>query len=81
MSMSASHLSAAIRSALAGKPWINNSSELTELCDAIATAVVDEVKLALITVPAGTAGLGVTTGLGSPIGPTIAPVPIAGSIS
>jgi len=81
MAMSASHLSTALRALIAARAWANNSTELTELCDDIAAAVVAEVQLALITVPAGTAGLGTTTTPGNPIGPSAAPVPITGAIS
>lgn len=81
MGMSASHLSSVMRAAIAAKSWANDGPELTELCDAIAAAVVAEVALAVITVPAGTAGLGTTTGLGSPVGPSPAPVTIAGAVS
>lgn len=75
MPLSASVLSAAIRTNLLPKSWIVDNEHLTELCDAIAGAVVDHITSAAI-IPAGIAvsvacppgggtGTGATTGPGS----------------
>lgn len=81
MAMSAAHLSAAIKTSLLTRSWTANNAALTEFCDSLAAAIVAEVALALITVPAATAGLGTTTTVGNPVGPSAAPVVINGAIS
>lgn len=81
MAMSASHLSSVMRAAIAAKSWANDGPELTELCDAIAAAVVAEVQAAVITIPAGATSFGLTTTPGNPVGPVPAPIVLAGTVS
>lgn len=81
MAMSASHLSSVMRAAIVANDWANDGPALTQLCDAIAAAVVAEVALATITISPANVGLQTTTGLGSPTGGPVAPVPITGAIS
>ncbi len=82
MGMSASHLSAAIRAAVAAHPWANiTGSALTEFCDALAGAIVAEVQLARITIPVSAVALQTSTTAGTPTAAAPAPVPIDGAVS
>ncbi len=74
MALSASVLSAAIRSTMLGKTHLNavDGTALTDLCDAIASAVVAHItSAAVVTIPPGVAvvvavpaGTGATTAPG-----------------
>ena len=69
MSLSANVLSAAIRADLVQLTWLNDDQHLTDLCDAIATAVVNHITGSGIVNPAGTmiapTGGGPVTGTGT----------------
>lgn len=70
MALSASRLSAAMKSALLGQEWAKDGPELVALCDAIASTVVDEIVAnALVAVPAA--------GLIAPGG--MSPAPVTGA--
>lgn len=70
MALSSSVLSAAIRSAIIAKPAIQalDNPALTDLCDAIAGAVVSHITSAAVVVPTALvapSGGGPVTGVGS----------------
>lgn len=81
MAMSASHLSSVMRAAIAANDWANDGPALTQLCDAIATAVVAEVALATVTIPITAVALQTSTAPGSPTAAPPAPIPITGAVS
>ena len=81
MGMSASHLSGVMRAAIAAHAWANNGPELTQLCDAIAAAVVAEVQAARITIPVTAVALQTSTTAGTPTAAPPAPIPIDGAVS
>lgn len=82
MAMSASHLSSVMRAAIAANDWANDGPALTQLCDAIATAVVAEVALATITfTPLNATGIQTSTTPGNPTAPPAAPVLVNGAVS